>query len=132
MTKSMKETRIGGKTVEEWDSLWEPVPGGLAEYHPHLRPVVGLYRTRLGDRVTALGTGTDTCGGLAKRLSDFRRPSPSGRRHYAGLLIFEHLDRLEVDVLVVPDRPDARRIGRKLKAPMVRLHRPAWNVPSAA
>lgn len=128
MTKTKtKEPLIGGKSVEEWDRLWTPVPGGLADYHPDLRPVVGLYRTRLGKRVTALGTGTDTHGGLAKRLSDFRRPSPSGRRHHAGLLIYEHLDQLEVDVLVVPDGPEARRIGRKLKAPMVRLHKPVWN-----
>ena len=77
------------------------------------------------ERITSMGPEP-------KRLSDFRRPSPSGRCHHAGLLIFEHLDELEVDVLVVPDGPETRRIGRKLKAPVVRLHRPAWNVPSAA
>ncbi|WP_425992350.1 hypothetical protein [Brevundimonas sp. TWP2-3-2] len=132
MTKTKtKEPLIGGKSIDEWDRLWAPVSGGLTTYHPDLRQGVGLYRTRLGDRVTALGTGTDTFGGLAKRLSDFRRPSPSGRRHHAGLLIFEHLDQLEIDVLVMPDGPEARTIGRKLKGPMVRRHKPAWNALAA-
>lgn len=90
--------------------------------------MVGLYRISLKGRTMALGTGTDKSGGIAKRLSDFRRASASGRRHYAGQRIHEELDRLEVEVLTTGSGPQGREIARKLKEPMIRFHRPDWTV----
>ena len=118
---------IGGKTIDEWDQ-WVKVPGGLDDYQPQLRYKVGLYRVLDSGRIVALGTGTDKGGGLAKRLSDFRRPSPSGRNHYAGARINANLGGLEIEVLITGSDRHAREIGRQLKAPMMQRHRPAWNV----
>ena len=70
-----------GKTLIEWDRLWVRVPDGLKEYQPDLRSKAGLYRVLQNGMVMAIGTGTDKGGGLAKRLSDFFRPSWSGRNH---------------------------------------------------
>jgi hypothetical protein len=122
---------FGGKTLEEWDQKWIAVEGDLRDYQPSLRYVVGLYRCSLKGEVVALGTGTDKGGGLAKRLSDFRRPSPSGRNHYAGGRINANLDRLDVQVLITGSDEEAREVGRKLRAPMISLHQPAWTVPNA-
>jgi hypothetical protein len=119
---------IGGKTIDEWDRLWVKVAAGLDNYQPKLRYGVGLYRVFYNGQIVALGTGTDKGGGLAKRLSDFRRPSPSGRNHYAGGRINANLARLEVEVLITGSDQNAREIGRQLKAPMMQRHRPAWNV----
>lgn len=120
---------FGGKPVEEWDLSWVRVPGGLEQHQSQLTEEVGLYRYTLNGRSMALGTGTDKKGGIAKRLSDFIRLGWSGRSHHAGQLIFEHRDRLEVWVLITGSGPYARKIARLLKAPMVALHQPAWNVP---
>lgn len=129
MTK-VQSPLIGGKRLEEWDRLWEPVPGGLMRYHPELRGKVGLYRVLWGREITALGTGVEKEGGLAKRLSDFRRPSASGRRHYAGQLIHERLDELRVEVLVTGADAHAREVALQLKPLMTRMHRPAWTAPN--
>jgi hypothetical protein len=130
MTKSQSPL-IGGKTVEEWDRLWRSVEGGLRLYHPKLRHQVGLYRALWKGQIVAIGAGTDKSGGLAKRLSDFRRPNASGREHYAGRLIYEHRDVLEVEVLITGSGNAAREVGRQLKTPMIRLHRPVWTAPNA-
>lgn len=130
MTKSQSPL-IGGKTVEEWDRLWRPVEGGLRRHHPKLRHQVGLYRASRKGQIMAIGVGTDKSGGLAKRLSDFRRPNTSGREHYAGRLIYEHRDVLEVEVLITGSGRAAREVGQQLKTPMIRLHRPVWSDPNA-
>ena len=130
MTK-VQSSPLGGKRIEEWDRLWEPVPEGLTRYHPELRHKVGLYRVFLGNKISALGTGVGRNGGLAKRLSDFRRPSSSGRRHYAGRLIREHLDELRVEVLITGFDAHAREVAMQVKPLMIRRHRPAWTAPNA-
>jgi hypothetical protein len=122
---------IGGKTIEDWDRGWVPVEGGPTVYHPHLRHKVGLYRMMLGREVMAIGAGTDKDGGLAKRLSDFRRPNASARSHHAGQHIHQHLDELRVEVLITGADNEAREIALQLKTPMIRRHRPAWTVPNA-
>ncbi|WP_425993098.1 hypothetical protein [Brevundimonas sp. TWP2-3-2] len=119
---------IGGKTVEEWNQLWVRVPGGLKGHQSQLTDEVGLYHYTLSRRSKALGRGTDKKGGIAKRLSDFIRLGWSGRSHHVGRLIFEHRDRLEVWVLITGSGPYARELARLLKAPMVALHQPDWNV----
>jgi hypothetical protein len=118
----------GGRTFEEWNHLWIPVPYGLKYYQAHLTNDVGLYRYVLNGRVMALGLGTDSKGGIAKRLSDFIRPGWSGRDHHAGQLIHAHRDQLVVEVLITGSGPEAQAIARQLKDPMVELHSPPWNV----
>jgi len=122
---------IGGKTIEQWDRLWVVVPGGVTRYHPQLRHQCGLYRMSLGGQITVVGTGTDKDGGLAKRLSDFRRSSRSARNHYAGELIYTHRDELVVEVLITGSGPDARENAQQLKTPMILLHKPVWTVSNA-
>jgi hypothetical protein len=126
--KNAKSPLIGGQFIQEWDRKWVKVPGGLEHHHSHLRAKVGLYRLTLNGRIVAIGTGTDKKGGLAKRLSDFRRPSPSGRDHHAGRLIYENLDQIEVEVLITGKRHQPET-GRKLKWPMILRHRPSWTAP---
>lgn len=123
---------IGGKTIEEWDQLWFPVAGGLQQHQSQLTEEVGLYRYVWNDQTMALGTGTDGKGGIAKRLSDMIRPGWSGRDHQAGKLIFAHRHQLVVEVLLTGSGRQAQWIARKLKEPMMALHRPVWNVPIGA
>ena len=126
-----KSALFGGKTIEEWHGLWVVIPGGLQGYQRALRRKVGVYRVLWRGQIVAIGTATDLIGGLAKRLSDFSRPSPSGRNHHAGRLIHEHLSELVVEVLITGSDDNAREIARDLKTPMIRRHRPIWTAPNA-
>lgn len=120
---------IGGKSLEDWDRGWNAVDQGLTQLQSHLRDKAGLYRILRNGRIMALGVGTDKGGGLRKRLSDFRRPSSSGRGHHAGALIHEHLTELTVDVLITGTGREAREIAKQLKGPMLRRHPTAWSDP---
>lgn len=123
---------IGGKTLEEWNQQWVRVPSGLKQHQSDLTGEVGLYRYILNGQIMALGTGTDRKGGIAKRLSDFIRSGWSGRDHHAGQLVFKYRDQLVVEVLLTGSGQQARAIARRLKAPMMSLHQPAWNSPRRA
>ena len=129
--KKVQPRRIDGKTIEEWDRAWKPVDSGLKEYQPKLRRAVGLVRYLEAGRIMFIGTGTDKSGGIAKRLSDFIRDGDSGRRHYAGQLIYEHRHILRAEVLITGHGLAAQENGRDLKTPMVRLHQPPWNARNA-
>lgn len=124
--------QIGGKTLEEWNLQWVRVPHGLKQHQAHLTEEVGLYRYLLDGQTMALGVGTDSKGGIAKRLSDMIRPSWSGRDHHAGQLIYAHRHRLTVEVLLTGSGRQAQAIARWLRDPMIALHQPVWNVPNPA
>lgn len=122
---------IGGRAIEDWDQSWVIVVGGLRYYQPELRYKAGLYRVSCKGQIMVIGAGAERVGGLAKRLSDFRRHSPSGRNHHAGELINANLDRLDVEVLITGTDGRARESAKQLKTPMLRLHRPVWSAPNA-
>lgn len=132
MTKQQTPPLIGGKTIDEWDADWTALKGGLRERHHHLDGLLGLYRLTLKGQDMAIGTGIDIRQGLPKRLYDFHRPSPSGRNHHMGRLIYEHRDQLEVQVLITGEGRQAQRLARQLRAAMLERHKPAWNVPVRA
>ncbi len=120
---------IDKQAIESRYGTWVEVEGGLSRYHPPLRGQFGLYRLSLKGRVVAIGTGTDKKGGMAKRLSDFHRTSPSGRNHYAGNLIYANRMEIKIEVLLLGRDYPARLLARQLRDPMVALHKPAWTVP---
>ncbi|WP_292039751.1 MULTISPECIES: hypothetical protein [unclassified Brevundimonas] len=121
----------GEKTLLEWDRLWVRVPNGLKAKQRHLRSKLGLIRCTLNGRVMYIGTAADRRAGIAKRLYDFIRKSPSGRNHYAGRKIYENRENLEVDVIYTGTSFDGQNLAEALKTPMIRLHRPEWNVANA-
>lgn len=121
----------GDKTLAQWDRKWESTPEGLRSFQDHLKHLVGLYRITLNGRVILIGVGTAKHGALAKRLSDYKRPSPSGRRCRSGHYIHENRARLKVEVLVIGDVIDeqAAITARQLKPLMIEHHKPELNVP---
>ena len=66
-------------------------------------------------------------GGFRKRLSDYRRDSDSARRHKSGSTIYENLDSISVDVLVVGTDQDAIEVTKKLEGPFIQKYQPPWN-----
>ena len=129
MRKHQPSPKIGDSTIDEWDTDWSHLKGGLRQRHHDLDGLLGLYRFTLNGQDVFIGTGIDIKDGIPKRLYDFYRPSDSGRDHHAGQLIYRHRDQLEVQVLIVGTDREAQRIARQLRKAMVERHRPAWNAP---
>ncbi len=79
-----------------------------------------------------IGVGTAKQGALAKRLSDYRRLSPSGRRCRSGQYIYDNRHLMKVEVLVIGDVNDkqAAKLARRLKVPMIERHNPKLNAPA--
>jgi hypothetical protein len=127
--KDVKPARFGGKTLDECDELWVKVEGSLRERRSEFDGKVGLYRVRLNGREKAIGRAVEIKGGLPKRLYDFGRSSDSGRRYKAGLLIHEHIDQIDVMVLITNDlSTNPVTLAKRLRGPMVDLHQPEWTV----
>lgn len=131
MTKDQPSPKIGDSTIDEWDNEWVALKGGLRQRHHDLDGLLGLYRLILNGQDVAIGTGIDIRQGIPKRLYDFHRPSPSGRNHHAGQLIYQYRDQLEIQVLITGTDRQAQRIARQLKADMLERHKPAWNIVRA-
>jgi hypothetical protein len=111
------ELVVAGKTLSQWEGEWKPVKGGFSVPHPELRHVVGLFRAVSRDgEVQFIGAGTEHAnGGLRKRVADFRRSSASARDHYGGEYIHDHLDDLELEVLVAGSERQAGEAAKALK-----------------
>lgn len=116
----------GDKTLPEWDQLWDPVPEWQNDYQDELKNYVGLYRFLQSGRILLIGVGTAEHGALAKRLSDYRRPSPSGRRCRSGEYIYDNRHLLTVEVIVIGAVGDkgAVRLSKQLKELMIERHKP--------
>lgn len=118
----------GSRTVEQWNSRWESI-GRLKD--ANLTPFnksVGLYRLKMDSRIMYIGRAVElNNGGFRKRLSDYRRDSDSARRHKSGSTIYENLDSISVDVLVVGTDQDAIEVTKKLEGPFIQKYQPPWN-----
>lgn len=123
------EPEFHGKTLREWDAEWLPVQGGFTVLHSDLRHHVGLFQASLGRNTMYIGKAVEfKNGALRKRLSDFRRESPSGREHYGAMRIYDHLDELELHVLITGSDKAAAELAELLKPAMIVRHLPPWNM----
>lgn len=121
---------VAGLPVYVWATRWQPLPGGLRQHHPGLRPKVGLFRVLLKGSPMYLGCATEFAnGGLSKRLGDFTRPGHGARNHHAGALIYEHRDQVEIELIVTGNDHAAATIAKRLKDSFLAWDRPPWNVP---
>lgn len=122
---------IGDKTPAQWDLEWIDVPGGFMVPHPEYRGVAGLYRANLNGQTMVIGMASERQGGrLSKRLSDFIRPSKSGRNHRVGAYIHNNADVLELQVLLIGRNYSDLRLCHPLRKAMIELHKPRINVPA--
>ena len=120
---------LGNKTVDEWDKNWISI-GRLvnADLSPY-NHCVGLYKHVVDGEVMYVGRAIElNNGGFRKRLSDYRRPSDSARKHTSGKTIHENLDRINTYVLVVGDTEEAVEVTKKLEYMFIsRYGLPEWN-----
>ena len=119
------QPKFAGKTLLEWDANWLRVEGDFTVLHSDLRRHVGLFRASFGNSIMYVGKAVEVHnGGLRKRLSDFRRASPSGRQHHGAMRIHDHLKELDLHVLIT----GAVELAELLKSAMITRHLPPWNM----
>lgn len=128
LSRSALAAVVAGKTIGQWEGEWVRLPGGFRVPHPELRGAIGLFRAVLRGGVMYIGVATEAGRGFPKRLADFTRESPSARDHCGGRFIHDHLDELELEVLLVGSDRAAARTTRALVGHMLALHRPPKNV----
>ena len=122
-------TIVADQPLSEWLDGSEPIPGGFARGHDRLKGKVGLYFAVLDGRIVYIGRAVELRnGGLYKRLADFWRDGDSGRKHYAGRMIHEHRDTLDLRVLITGEDGRAVGLAKLLRAPLIALHKPIWNM----
>jgi len=119
---------VGGKTVAEWDTDWVHIKNGFRETQKELTGLLGLYRAILDDQTKYIGESVQINEGLKKRLRDYSRKSDSSRDHYGAERIFENRDKVECEILVIGVDDDAVGATQELKALMIALYEPQWNV----
>lgn len=119
---------IGGKTLQQWDREWQSI-GMLkdAELTPY-NHCVGLYRHVVNGETMYVGRAIELHnGGFRKRLSDYRRPSNSARKHTSGRVINENLDKIHTYILVVGNDENAVDITKQLEGKFIAKYHPVWN-----
>lgn len=118
----------GSRTIEQWNSTWQSI-GRLkdANLTPYNKSV-GLYRLKMKGEIMYIGRAVElNNGGFRKRLSDYRRDSDSARRHKSGATIYENLDKISVDLLVVGSDEAAVEVTKRLEGLFIRKYGPPWN-----
>ena len=119
---------IGGKSIAEWDREWIDIvmlkDANLSPYNHS----VGLYRHVISGKTMYVGRAVEwNNGGFRKRLSDYRRPSDSARKHTSGKIINEHLNEIRTYLLITGDDATAANHAKQLEGAFIAKYRPAWN-----
>ena len=120
---------VAGYTVAEWDETWNPI-GCLktVDLMPY-KHCVGLYMLSIDDKIVYVGRAIElNNGGILKRLTDYRRKSDIGRKSKSGKLIFNNLDKIVTDILIVGNTKEAIETTKTLEKIFISKYQPEWNV----
>ena len=129
-----KENFYGARGINEgfslstWDRKWINIgPLESANLSPY-NNCVGLYRHLVDDKTVYIGRAIELGnGGFRKRLSDYRRPSDSGRKHPSGQTIYANLHKITTYILVVGYDEDAIKRSIFLEKQFIAKYKPEWN-----
>lgn len=125
---SISQNKIMGYTEDEWDKKWKCIgPLKTVSLTPYNHSV-GIYRHVINGKTMYIGRAVElNNGGFRKRLSDYRRPSNSARKHTSGRLIYEHLSEITTYILDAGSSPESVRAAKQLESAFVRRYDPPWN-----
>lgn len=128
MTNNIKVPLFNGETLEEQDAKWQRVEGGFSVTHKELHGSAGLFRAILNGEVMYIGCSAAPYGGrLYQRLRNFLGEPQTANSHYAALKIREHIDCLDLEVLITGRSWRDISGTLALRNAMVRLYQPDWN-----
>jgi hypothetical protein len=120
---------VGKRTVREWDLRWEPLPNAFTQSHEELGRVVGLFRVKLHGETKYIVAASYRKGGIRHGLRRISGPTQTGNRGSGAKMIRDHIDTVEVDILVVNDEDDTTNVIKRLKRLLVKYYDPVWAWP---
>lgn len=124
------DEQVKGRSVKDWNKEWIQVEGGFGVEHEHLRGKVGLYKASQNGQAMYIGQGAEyRATGLFKRLRDIRSETSSAGRHEGARRIREHINCIDLEVLVTGTRANDADTATKLKSKMIKALSPPWNEP---
>ena len=126
--EELLQTKVGNRTLQEWDLRWEPVANALSEKHPELSGTIGLFRTVLKGETMYIVCASETRG-IEKGLQRIRGKDQRGNEGYGAQMIRKHRDAITVDILRVDDVRIPSNVAKELKPAMVNLYDPHWAKP---
>ena len=125
-----KVTVIDGKSIERWNSEWQPIESGFILVQSKYSHTIGLFAAKLNERFVYIGSATKySNGGLRAALSRARRPSSTDNTHFGLSMLREHIDEVECYVLLVGGKKTDVVTVEQLKMAMIEAHCPRWNAP---
>lgn len=90
--------------------------------------IVGVYKLVLNNEIVYIGRAIEfKNGGFRKRLSDYRRPNNSGRKHQSGQLINKNMSLLEVFIYKTGSSLAAAQNAKNIEKILILEHKPLWN-----
>lgn len=127
--KTVNPFAIRGKTVDEWEREWRSIGIlnnlELTQYNRY----VGVYRAWLNGKIIYIGRAIEwNNGGFRKRLSDYTRDSDSARKHKSGRNMYEHRDKLKIDIIIIGSDEESAKGATQLEARLVAKYQPEWNI----
>ena len=129
MTKEeLLKTKIGNRSLQEWDLRWEPLANALSEKHAELSGTIGLFRTVLKGETMYIVCASERRG-IEKGLQRIRGKDQVGNEKFGAQMIRKHREQLTVDILRVNDVPIPSNVAKDLKRAMVNLYDPHWAKP---
>ena len=126
--EELLQTKVGGRSLQEWDLRWEPVANALSEKHAELSGIIGLFRTVLNGETMYIVCASERRG-IEKGLQRIRGKEQTGNKGYGPQMIRKHRDEITVDILRVNDVRVPSNVTKNLKPVMVNLYDPEWNKP---
>ncbi|AJA09815.1 hypothetical protein SKP52_14665 [Sphingopyxis fribergensis] len=117
---------VCGRSLEEWDAVWEEVRGGFAADHSQLVDVPGLARALLDGEVKYILRATEKRG-LQKGLQRIRGKPQTGNKGFGAQMIRRHIDVLDLEILRFPASKGSVDCIKTLKSRMIELHQPEWD-----
>lgn len=93
------------------------------------RKDIGLYRAILDEEIVYIGKATELHnGGFCKRLRDYTRNSDSSRDYPTGRMMFQHKDKLQIEILIFERKDELVPDINALEKQLIKQHKPKWNV----
>ncbi len=123
------DVKVGGKPLREWNDSWQPVPGGFKTKHPELRHHIGLARALLNGQTMYILCATEVGEGIEKGLQRIRGRPQTGNAGSGAKKIREHIDELDLEVLLVGNTAQSIEPSKSLKTAMINYYDPEWNRP---
>ena len=112
--------------TEQWNQLG-PLSESTTDFSNYYQDI-GVYRAILEGEIDYIGKATElNNGGFRKRLRDYTRTSDSARNYPSGRLMYQHKDKLHIEILVFERTESSVAMIESRERQLIAEIAPKWN-----